>query len=175
MRSTAEKLSRGRVLRRRFSADFGRQLLYVTPDSALRYWRWDLDSVDVELLAAARSLVELGDSVWDIGANCGLFAFASAYVAGPEGQVVAVEPDSFLALNLKRSNEVRKPNVSPVVVLPCAVSNELGLADLHIASRGGRPIHLARGGVRRVDSEEDRRPLWSPSIGWRRGLILQTW
>lgn len=145
LRSALEKLSRGRVVRRRFSSDFGRQLLFVTPDSRLRYWRWDLDSVDPHLLAAARNLVRPGDSVWDIGANCGLFSFAAAYVAGAAGRVIAVEPDTFLATNLTRSNDVRSSDIADVMVLPCAVSNVLGIAQLHIAARGRSSNSLGQG------------------------------
>src|SRR2546423_88747 len=100
IRSLAERFSRNVVLRRRLPADLGGRKIYVTPDSALRYWGWDLEKTDPELLGLVRSFVPSDAVVWDIGANVGLFALSAASRAR---MVLAVEPDSWLSSLLIRS------------------------------------------------------------------------
>jgi len=78
VRTLAEHLSRGRVLKRRLPAEFGAAPIFVSPDAALCFWHKDLANCDPALLDAARELVQPGDVVWDVGANVGLFSFAAA-------------------------------------------------------------------------------------------------
>jgi FkbM family methyltransferase len=77
-----------------------------------------------------------------VGANVGLFAFAAAYHAGPSGRVLAVEPDAWLAGLLQRSAELPARNHAPVAVLPAAVAQVVGLAELRIAARGRAANYL---------------------------------
>jgi len=146
MRRLAELLSRGVVLRRRFSARFGRVPLLVTPESSLRYWHWSLDRVDPFLLDLAEEFVGPGDMVWDVGANVGLFAFAAAARAGPSGRVLALEPDPLLAGLLRRSAALDAPARAPVEVLAVAADAACGSAEFHISSRGRAANYLAGGG-----------------------------
>ena len=88
------------------------------------------------LLDSARRFVRIGASVWDVGANCGLFTFAAAHLAGSGGYVLAVEPDTFLASLLNRSSAAATPDTADTDVLVCAVSDTVGVADLGIAARG---------------------------------------
>jgi len=104
-----------------------------------------MEAVDPDLIASARLLVNPGDSVWDIGANCGLFAFSAAYLAGTSGHILAVEPDTFLASLLKRSNDHNQPDTAHVSVLACAVSDVIDATNLNIASRGRSSNSLAQG------------------------------
>src|SRR5688572_22539499 len=97
LRSLLEGFSRDRVLRRRLPTEYGGHTLLVSPDSALMYWRRDLGRTDPLLLRLAADLVRPGATVWDIGANVGLFSFAAAFQAGRSGYVVAVEPDDLLS------------------------------------------------------------------------------
>jgi len=55
-----------------------------------------LESVDPTLLRAAAELALPGAVGGDVGANLGLFSFASAGLAGASGQVFAIEPDTYL-------------------------------------------------------------------------------
>lgn len=95
-----------------------------------------------------RPLVARGARVWDIGANVGVFAFAAAHVAGPAGEVVAVEPDLFLAALLQRSALLAGNRDLAVSVVCAAVSETPGLALLCVASRGRSSNALAQVGHR---------------------------
>lgn len=87
-----------------------------------------------------RELVRPGMTVWDIGANVGLFAFAAAAVGA---QVVAVEADLWLTSLMHRSTLLNK---LPVTVLPAGVSNSLGVAKLHLSTDGRASNSLKGGG-----------------------------
>jgi len=141
-RTFAERASRNIVLRRRLPERFGGSSIFVSPGSALRYWRRDLNRVDPALLAAVDELVSTGDTVWDVGANCGLFAFAAARRAGENGRVLAIEPDAWLVNLLHRSAGQRGAGCARVDVLSAAASVQVGLAYLQIAERGRSSNHL---------------------------------
>ncbi len=142
LRRLAERLSRRVVLKRRLPRDFGGQPLFVTPAASLRYWRRDLGKADPLLLDFAREFVRPGATVWDVGANVGLFAFAAAQRAGASGAVVAIEPDAWLADLLRRSARLPVPDRARVEVVPAAVADTVGVARLHIASRARSANYL---------------------------------
>ena len=103
LRRLAERLTRDWTLHRHLPQDFGSVPILVTPSAGLRYLSRSMDAVDPVLLRLVKELVEAESVVWDIGANVGLFAFAAASLAGPRGQVVAMEPDAWLLQLLRRS------------------------------------------------------------------------
>ncbi|HEV3459561.1 MAG TPA: FkbM family methyltransferase [Thermoanaerobaculia bacterium] len=142
-RALLERLSRGRVLKRRLPPDLGGHTLLVSPDAAMKLWRRDLRQVDPLLLRLARELVRPGATVWDVGANVGLFAAAAAFLAGPAGRVVAVEADGWLAGLLRRSAGTAPADHAPIDVLSAAVAAAVGVADFVLASRGRAANHLA--------------------------------
>jgi FkbM family methyltransferase len=130
VRELLKRVSRQVVLHRRLPKVFGGAPIFVSPDSALAYWKRDLGSVDPYLLSMARELVQPGMMVWDIGANVGLFAFAAAALGA---QVLAVEPDIWLSNLLYRS---RLLNGLPVTVLPAAVGDTLAIGKLYQSPLG---------------------------------------
>jgi FkbM family methyltransferase len=146
-RRAAERASRRIVLRRRLPDRFGRRPIYVSPGAMLRYLHPNIEGHDDGLFAWAAEFVREGATVWDVGANCGLFAFAASTLAGPSGHVVAVEPDDFLVGLLRRSAAVHFPG-APVDVLPAAISDRLGIARLNIAERSRASNALAEVGGR---------------------------
>ncbi len=144
IRSLLERWSRGRVVRRRLPAELGGHALFVSPDAALKLWRHDLRQTDPLLLGLAAELVRPGDTVWDIGANVGLFAFAAAFAGGPVGRVIAVEADDWLAGLVRRSARTAPPGYARVDVLAAAVADRPGIVELCIAARGRAGNHLSR-------------------------------
>jgi FkbM family methyltransferase len=125
-----KSVSHGVVLKRRLPREFGKVPLFVSPESALAYWRRDISKVDPLLLSMVRELVHPNMTVWDIGANVGLFSFAAASLGA---RVLAVEPDTWLANLIHRSALLNK---LPVTVLPAAVSDHQGISQLYLSDDG---------------------------------------
>jgi FkbM family methyltransferase len=155
LRSAVERASHRVLVRRRLPAPFASARIYVSSEGGLRYLARPMTGVDPALLRLAAEFVRPGDTVWDVGANLGLFSFAAAVAAGPGGYVLALEPDTDLAGLLRRSAAANDGH-APVEVLPAAVSEELSVSKFHIAQRNRATSHLAgfgstmAGGVRSV-------------------------
>ncbi|MEZ0539265.1 FkbM family methyltransferase [Fibrella arboris] len=140
IRSLIEKLSRRVVFKRRLPSSFGGRSLYVTPEGGLRYWKPTLQYTDDGFFRLIETFVRPGDTVWDIGANLGLFLFAAAHKTGPSGQCLAIEPDVWLASLLQRSIQLNSDlNID---VLPFALSDQVGLARFNIAQRARTTNYL---------------------------------
>ena len=153
LRLALERASHRVVVRRRLPAPFAAARIYVSTEGGLRYLAQPMSRVDPALLKLAAEVVTRGDTVWDIGANMGLFSFAAAVMAGREGRVLAVEPDTDLVGLLRRS-AAGAVGHAPVEILPAAISDEESVARFHIARRNRATSHLAgfgsvmAGGVR---------------------------
>jgi FkbM family methyltransferase len=153
LRLALERASHRVVIRRRLPPPFANARIYVSTEGGLRYLARSMADVDPALLRLAAEVVRPGDTVWDIGANLGLFSFAAAVLAGPEGRVLAVEPDTDLAGLLRRS-AANGLGHAPVEILPAAVSDDLSVARFNVARRNRATSHLAgfgsamTGGVR---------------------------
>lgn len=135
LRRIAEVLARSRMVRRRLPNGVA---IYVTPDSQLGYLRSRLDD---RMLRIAWETVTPSSVVWDIGANCGVFAFGCAGARS----IVAVEPDPFLCHVVQRSMAL---NGVAVGLVAAAASSAVGLAEFSIAARGRASNHLTRVGGR---------------------------
>src|SRR5437870_11528737 len=107
LRRCAERLSRGRVLKRRLPAEFGKTPLYVSPDSQLKYLKIGREAFDAELLQVALDEIGPGMVVWDVGANVGVFTFAAASLA-ESGSVLAIEADIWLTQLIRRSANIKE-------------------------------------------------------------------
>lgn len=153
LRSALEGATHRVVVRRRLPPPFASARIYVSTEGGLRYLARPMAEVDPVLLRLAAETVRPGDTVWDIGANVGLFSFAAAAVAGPGGRVLAVEADTDLAGLLRRS-AAANTGQAMVEILPVAVSHELSVARFHVARRNRSTSHLVgfgssmSGGVR---------------------------
>jgi FkbM family methyltransferase len=141
LRRILEDSSHRLVLRRRLPAPFGQARIYASTEGGLRYLRPRAGGIDPTLIGLTAELIRPGDTVWDIGANVGLFSFAAAAAAGPRGRVLAVEPDARLVGLLRRS-AAANPGLAPVDVLGTAVADRVGVARFHIGRRNRSTSYL---------------------------------
>lgn len=99
-----------------------------------------LGRFEPETVAHARQVLKSGDVAVDVGAHVGYYTRLFSRLVGPEGLVVAVEPDpknwSFLRRNLGK-RQVR--------LFPVAVGREEGEAELYAP-----PSHSASKGLWRI-------------------------
>lgn len=93
LRRLAERLARGRRLRRRLPQRFGGRRLAVSPDVQLRWLTPGDKAFDLLLLDLADTFVGPGDIVWDVGASVGAFAIPAAHRS--QAAVIAIEADPF--------------------------------------------------------------------------------
>lgn len=134
-RASVESYTRRLVFRRRLPPEFGNTWLYVSPSAGLKYLFKSMDTIDPVLLRCAYQAVNPGDVVWDIGANIGLFSFAASARSGATGQVIAFEPDLWLAQILRRSAMIQPQTNASVKVVPIAIASKPSLRNFWIARR----------------------------------------
>ena len=155
-RGALERLTHRLVLRRRLPAPFNAARIYMSSEGGLKYLRPRLGEIDPALLSLVTEIIRPGDVIWDIGANLGLFTFSAAVAAGPEGYVLAIEPDALLVGMLRRSAAANHGEAT-VEVLSVAVADNLGIARFEVARRNRATSHLEgyggtqTGGVRATE------------------------
>jgi len=141
-RTILEIASRRVVLKRKLPKNLGGCRILVSPNASLRYWSPKLPACS--LFVWAISYVKKNDVVWDIGANIGLFSFPTAFIAGPNGFVLSVEPDAFMVDLLQRSAAMLSEKENAKISVICsAVSNVVSIKEFCIAVRGSSANHLA--------------------------------
>ncbi|HEV8238161.1 MAG TPA: FkbM family methyltransferase [Thermoanaerobaculia bacterium] len=143
LRHLAERASRDVVLRRRLPVELGGHRVLVTPDASLRFWLPGLYRRDAMFVDRCRELLRPGDAVWDVGADVGLFAYAAAWFSGAQGEVLALEPDPWLAALLRRSAGALPAAFAPIEVSELAVADRSGPSSFAVASRGRATSHLS--------------------------------
>lgn len=142
LRSIATQIGSNRSFIRRLPGDLGGARYPASTEGGLKHLKWDVNTIDPDLTRFAKKYVRQGDSIWDVGANVGLFAFAAAGLAGPSGAVLAIEADPLLAGRLQAAAALQDRR-APVTVLAAAVSDESGLAIFEIAESSRAMNHLA--------------------------------
>lgn len=83
-------------------------------------------------LANLRKLIAPGMVIADIGANAGFYTLEMASMVGPEGRILAFEPDAFNSGLLQE--RTRRARVSNVEVMPVAIGNKSGRATLYCSA-----------------------------------------
>jgi len=160
IRKILEKLGRNIILKRRLPKKFGNVPIYITPDSQLRYLKINkYNAFGKNLLKIVEKNINNNSVVWDIGANVGVFTFASAFTA-KYGEVLAIEPDIFLANMLNKSRKLSANKLKNINILPVAISDEISINKFEIAERGRASNSLAsadsksrssKGGIREIN------------------------
>lgn len=166
LRTFAEKLTRDLRYRKRMPAEFGSVPIWVSPAAGLRYLTSSLAEVDPVLLRLAAEFVGPGSVVWDIGANVGLFAFASAHLCGTTGKVIAVEPDAALAELLSRSVRIQPESSGEVVVVRSAVASSVDLRTFCIAERSRSANFLKGYGSSQAGGVAEEQLLVTVTLDW---------
>ena len=155
VRRTAEVVLGSFIIKRRLPDTAGSALIVASAKvGGLKYLLKSSAKWDPELLTIAALLVRKGQSVWDVGANVGLFSKAAAFHAGAEGAVLSIEADVDAVVLLNRTCRYRAPSHADMTVLPVAVSDLVGFVQFDIAkrARAANSIHgfgsTQTGGVR---------------------------
>ncbi|HTZ20329.1 MAG TPA: FkbM family methyltransferase [Opitutaceae bacterium] len=142
-RHLVERYSRHLVFTRRLPARFGALRLRVSPGASLTYYRGLRQRSFTDLYDFAEGYVQPGQTVWDVGPNMGVFAFAAAARARIAGRVLCLEPDLWSVSLLRRSCRYNRGRAAPVDVLPVAISDDMRLEWLNIPERCRAATHLA--------------------------------
>jgi FkbM family methyltransferase len=164
IRSLAERVTRRLAFKRRLPPEFGGNCLFVSPSAGLRYFLKPMRSVDPVLFCLVSEFVRPGNIVWDIGANVGLFAFSAAHKAGSAGQIVAVEPDTWLIQLLRQTAKLQAPNSASVTIVPCAIASSVGLRTFCVAARSRSANYLAEYGSTQTGGEAERQTVVSLTL-----------
>jgi FkbM family methyltransferase len=135
LRVLAERLLRDRTRIRRMPDEFGKLPIIVSSAGGLRLLFTPMAKVDPDLFATAKALVRPGATVWDIGANIGLFSIAVAARTGASGHVVAFEPDTTLVELLRKTAVLQPPGGAKLTIVPCGVTGSTGFRSFVIAER----------------------------------------
>lgn len=104
----------------------------------LRRW-YDLPN---QLLISA--MLKPGDCVVDVGGNIGMFTLAAKALTGPEGRIVAFEPNPKPRAKFQRHIELNK--LGNIELLPFALHETEGRATLHFPK-----INTGEGSLTRLD------------------------
>lgn len=134
-RRPVELLTSKLVFKRRLPKLFGHRRIYVTPSCGLKVLH-PLKSPFTNdlLLAVAFIFVHPGDTVWDVGANMGVFSLAAA-ARCQEGAVLSFEPDPDIIGLLRSSLRLPENAALNVRAFELSISDEDGVGILNINSR----------------------------------------
>ena len=90
-------------------------------------WKWEMlmGLYEKETVALCRRMIKPGMRVLDIGAHAGYFTILYSKLVGPDGSVLAFEPDPENYALLERNTR----HLKNVRLFPVAVSNHVGMVD----------------------------------------------
>jgi len=166
LRTLLERLLRPLRFRRRLPATFGGIPIVVSPSAGLKFAFRSSERLDPELLRSARRLVRPGDVVWDVGANVGLFSYASAYLAGTNGRVLAFEPDTWLVALLRQSSRLQPDTSAPVEILPVAIAASEDIRRFSISRRSRAASFLSEYGGSQTGGTSETHSVLAVSLDW---------
>jgi FkbM family methyltransferase len=166
LRSFLEKATRRSSFRRALPALVGGVPIYVSGSAGLKYLFRPMESVDPALCGLAHEFVARDHVVWDIGANIGLFSFASAHLAGQGGKVFAFEPDVWLVQLLRHSVAIQPASSASVQIIPAAVASSCDLRTFNIAVRSRATNSLAGYGHGQTGGIAERQTVMTVSLDW---------
>ena len=123
------------VLHRRVAGFRPRVIMCVSARvGGLKYLFRPFSRLDPELVRIVQRLVTKDSSVWDVGANVGIFSVLSGLLAGAGGSVVSFEADTD-AVSLLNKTVYANGKLIPMQVVPIAISSSIGFLRFAIAKR----------------------------------------
>jgi FkbM family methyltransferase len=90
--------------------------------------------IEPEVQEALRDLIRPRDTFYDVGANIGFFTLLGARLVGPDGRVVAIEPQPEALAGLRHN--VRINRFGNVTVVEAAIADSPGESEFHISHEG---------------------------------------
>lgn len=144
-RTALERFGRGKSFKRNIRVGEHNAKIIVSPDAQLKYLKVGKVPFDEDLINIALTCLEPDDTVWDIGANIGVFSVAAATCAKT---VVAFEADIWLASLIRRTAQLPENSELDIKVVPTALSEKNGVAQFQIAMRGRASNALSKAGGR---------------------------
>lgn len=166
LRSILEKSTRPLIIKRRLPKEFNHTPLFVSPTAGLRYLFSGMNKVDPSLLALVKEFVKDGHVVWDIGANIGLFSYAAASLAGKNGLIVSVEPDTWLVHLLRKSARIQNKSVAPLKVISAAVASNVAVRTFCLAVRSRSTNFLAGYGSTQTGGVLEEQTVITITLDW---------
>lgn len=103
------------------------------------------------------------DCFLDIGANIGIYTIAAAHRVGTAGKVYAVEPHKVNGVTLMR-NVVQNNFADRVVIVPVALSDEVGFATFHYLSLDSASTGSQLGSNRNASTGKEFQPVASEMV-----------
>jgi len=100
--------------------------LEVRPGTGDRFTEWEIFARNVYF--SQRQYLKPGQTAVDVGANIGCLTVLAARLVGPEGRVVAFEPDPNNLTRLQRNIDLNP--LKNVTVLPNAIGDRTASVDL---------------------------------------------
>ena len=167
VRSFLERCSRDRVFRRRLATGSGPRRLWVTPEASLKFWLPNSLNADESLIEFANTFVRVGDKVWDIGANIGVFTFSAAAHAGNSGTVLSVEADPLLSTLLIKSSLLTPESDAKPLILTVAVSDAIATATFAVPRRSRASNFIVdTGGCSQTGGVRHSYPVVTTTLDW---------
>lgn len=99
----------------------------------MKFWFKSAAQWDPKFFRIVSSLAKPNDVVWEVGANLGLFAKATAAHAGPGGRIIAIEADVDTVALLNHACRFIDPDDAEISVLPVVVGRDTGFVRFVIA------------------------------------------
>jgi FkbM family methyltransferase len=100
----------------------------LVPRTILETGAWEPESV-----LAIKEHLQTGDTFVDVGAHIGYYSLKMARVVGPNGHVIAIEPNARTVRQLQ--DNIRESGAKTITVQPVACSDAEGSIELFVAPR----------------------------------------
>jgi FkbM family methyltransferase len=99
-------------------------------------------SYEPEQTCMFEKLIKPGNVVFDVGAHAGYYTLLSSVLVGPEGKVIAFEPNPDNYHHLDKHVKINR--AENVALIECAVGDENGSGTGHLSNEGSFKVQTVR-------------------------------